>query len=292
MNEKITFDQFQHGRAQVNNIHLHYREAGEGEAVILLHGWPQHSLMWHTVAPILVERGFRVIAPDMRGTGSSALTESGYDKTTMAEDIYQLMEQLNIAEAYIAAYDLGSGVGFNLAANHPEKVKKLAVMEFGLPGFGYETIMAPTPEWDNNANWHLGLFTLPDVALMAFSGKEEALLSWFFWHIAYDGMAVSESHFQQYLRLLKRPGALRAGIMYYASVWKDSEDNKALVEKGKLKMPLLAVGGEASSGQYVAMLFQAVAENVSPLIVPKAGHWLGDENPAFLAQELSRFFTS
>lgn len=229
----------------------------------------------------------------MRGTGSSSITESGYDKSTMSEDIYQLMQQLNIDKAYIAAYDLGSGVGFNLAANHPEKVKKLAVMEFGLPGFGYESIMVPSPDWDNNSNWHLGLFTLPDVALMAFSGKEDALLSWFFWHIAYDGMAVSETHFQEYLRLLRRPGALRAGIMYYASVWKDSEDNKALIEaKGKLKIPLLAVGGESSSGQYVAMLFQAVAEQVTPLIVPKAGHWLGDENPEFLGLELAEFFKS
>lgn len=290
LSAQTKFEDFEHGRAQVNGVNIHYRIAGKGKSVLLIHGWPQHSLMWHKIAPKLVDAGYQVICPDLRGTGSSSLPQNGYDKKTMAEDIWQLTQELDLERFYVVGYDLGSGVAFNMAARHPGNIEKIVVMEFGLPGFGYEQIMAPTPEWDNGSNWHLGLFTLPDVAMMAFDGKERELLSWFFWHIAYDGSAVSQEHFNAYLRYLQRPGALRAGIMYYASVWQDSEDNTSIVEKnGKLKMPMLAVGGEASSGAYVSLLFQDVAENITTLVVPNAGHWLGDENPNFLADELAKF---
>lgn len=286
---QTSFDQFEHGRATVNGVNVHYRMAGKGKPVVLLHGWPQHSLMWHTVAPRLVDAGFQVIAPDMRGVGGSSLPDTGYDKKTMAEDIYQLIQQLKIRKVILAGYDLGSNVAYSLAAAHPELVEKIVVMEFGMPGFGYEQFMAPGPQWDNGSNWHLSLFTLPDIAVMAFQGKEQELLSWFFWHLSYNPTAVSSTHFDEYLRLLKRPGALRAGVMYYANVWKDAIHNRELA-KTKLKMPMLAVGGEASGGQWIAQLFQPLAENITPLVIPKAGHWLGDENPAFLANELIKFF--
>lgn len=286
---QTSFEQFSHGKAVVNNISLHYRMAGKGKPVLLLHGWPQHSLMWHTVAPILVDSGYQVIVPDMRGTGGSSITDTGYDKKTMAEDIYQLLLHLKISKLIIVGYDLGSNVAYSLAAAHPEVAEKIVVMEFGLPGFGYEDFMAPSPQWDNGSNWHLGLFTLPDIAVMAFQGKEQELLSWFFWHLSYNASAVSSAHFDEYLKLLKRPGALRAGVMYYANVWKDAKHNKELA-KSKLKMPMLAIGGEVSGGNWISQLFQPVAENITALTVPKAGHWLGDENPSFLADELIKFF--
>jgi pimeloyl-ACP methyl ester carboxylesterase len=84
---------------------------------------------------------------------------------------------------------------------------------------------------------------------------------------------------------------LRAGIEYYAAVWTDKKDNEEL-GKTKLKMPMLAIGGESSSSQYVSMLFQPVAENVTALVIPEAGHWLGDENPVFLVEQLGIFFNS
>jgi pimeloyl-ACP methyl ester carboxylesterase len=140
--------------------------------------------MWHTVAPILTER-YTVVTPDLRGAGGSSIPTSGYDKKTMAEDIYQLVGQLGYDNILLAGYDLGSGVAYSLAAEHPSLVQKLAVMEFGLPGFGYEQLMTPSPEWHAGSNWHLGFFTVPQVAEFAFRGRERELLSWFFWHLSH-----------------------------------------------------------------------------------------------------------
>jgi pimeloyl-ACP methyl ester carboxylesterase len=283
------FADFEINRAPVNGVSIQYRSAGKGKPIILLHGWPQHSLMWHSIAPRLADSGYYVIVPDLRGAGGTSITDTGYDKKTMAEDIYKLVLHLKLDRIILVGYDLGSNVAYSLAASHPELVEKLVVMEFGLPGFGYEEFMKPTPEWNNASNWHLSLFTLPDVALMAFQGKEEQLLSWFFWHLSYNASAVSAAHFTEYVTLLKRPGALRAGIMYYANVWTDAHHNKELARR-KLTIPVLAVGGEASGGQWIAQLFKPVAQNVQSLVIPKAGHWLGDENPAFLSDSLIKFF--
>ncbi len=269
-------------------VNLFVRESGKGEALILLHGWPQHGLMWHKVAPALAEQ-FRVIVPDLRGAGNSSIPADGYDKVTMAADIVAVMDALEIPTANVAGYDLGSGVAYALAAGHRDRVVRLAVMEFGLAGFGYESFMVPTPEWSNGSNWHLGLFTVPDVAIMAFQGRERELLSWFFWHISHDGEAVSAEHFEAYLRAIQRPGALRAGIMYYANVWKDAADNTQLATI-PLDIPVLGIGGAMSGGPYIEQLFRAVATNVTGSVIPKAGHWLGDENPEALAQVLSDFF--
>ncbi|MGQ3355466.1 MAG: alpha/beta fold hydrolase [Phreatobacter sp.] len=269
-------------------VNLFVREAGNGEALVLLHGWPQHGLMWHTVAPALAKR-FRVIVPDLRGAGNSSIPADGYDKVTMAADIVAVMDALGIRNANIAGYDLGAGVAYALAGGHRERVVRLAVMEFGLAGFGYESFMVPTPDWTDASNWHLGLFTVPDVAIMAFQGRERELLSWFFWHIAHDGEAVSPEHFEAYLRAIQRPGALRAGIMYYASVWQDAADNARLAAV-PLDIPVLGIGGAMSGGPYIEQLFRAVATKVAGAVIPKAGHWLGDENPEALAQVLSGFF--
>ncbi|MBC7934151.1 MAG: alpha/beta hydrolase [Rhizobacter sp.] len=286
----MIFQDFKHGKANVNGIRIHYRIGGSGQPLLLIHGWPQHSLMWHTIAPILAEH-FTVITPDLRGAGGSSIPINGYDKKTMAGDIYELIKQLGYDKVFVAGYDLGSGVAYSLAAMYPELVEKLAVMEFGLPGFGYETLLTATPEWNAGSNWHLSFFTVPQVAEFAFTGKERELLTWFFWHLSHNESAVNNEHFEEYLKQITKPGALRAGIEYYAAVWIDKANNEVLA-KNKLIMPLLAVGGESSSAQYVSMLFQPVAKDITACIVPEAGHWLGDENPVFLADQLNNFFKS
>jgi len=285
----MEFEDFTHGHHSVDGLRLHYRVGGEGPPLVLLHGWPQHSLMWHAVAPRLAERR-TVIVPDLRGAGGSSIPRGGYDKTTMANDVRALVEHLGHASIDLAGYDIGAGVAYNYAARHGAEVRRLAVMEYGLPGFGYEQAMNPAPEWDQGSNWHLGLFTVPDAAEMAFRGRERELLGWFFWHLSANHEAVRHEHFERYVRALQRPGALRAGIEWYAAVWRDREHNLALA-KTPLTMPVLAVGGEHSAGPWVAELFRPVAPQVQPAVIEGAGHWLGDENPAALAAVLDAFMS-
>lgn len=173
-----------------NGVRIKARIGGDGPAIVLLHGWPQHSLMWHTVAPILAKQ-FTVIAPDLRGAGGSSVPTSGYDKKTMANDIREVIDQIGLDQVMVAGYDLGSGVAYALAAGNRELVTKISVAEFGLPGFGYETMLTPTKDWNAGSNWHLGFFTVPQVAETFMRGRERELLAWFFWHLSNNEAAVS-----------------------------------------------------------------------------------------------------
>jgi pimeloyl-ACP methyl ester carboxylesterase len=97
-------------RADVGQgISMAYRELGSGEPVVLIHGWPQHSQMWHSTAPRIGER-YHVIAPDLRGSGGTTV-KGPYDKAAMAGDVLRLMDLLQIGQARVAGYDLGAWCG-------------------------------------------------------------------------------------------------------------------------------------------------------------------------------------
>jgi pimeloyl-ACP methyl ester carboxylesterase len=277
------------GRCKTNGINLSYRRIGSGPPLMLLHGWPQHSLMWHAVGPLLADR-YTVIAPDLRGAGSSAITASGYDKATMAADVVGLCNQLGFEDFFLVGYDLGAGVAAALARQSPARVRRLAVMEFGLAGFGFEQAMAPQADWTLYSNWHLSLFSVPDAAVWLLTGRERELLSWFFYHASYKGNAgIDPAHFEAYARELVKPGALRAGIGYYASVWQDAKDNAPLATS-PLAMPVLALGGEASAGPVIEQIWSPIASDLTVANIPQAGHWLCDENPLAVATALGKFF--
>lgn len=290
-NESASASSWTFGRSKTNGIDLAYRRMGSGPPLLLLHGWPQHSLMWHAVGPLLADR-YTVIAPDLRGAGNSAITSSGYDKATMAADVLGLCDALGCDEFFLVGYDLGAGVAASLARLAPDRVRRLAVMEFGLAGFGFEQAMTPQPDWTLYSNWHLSLFSVPDAAIWLLTGRERELLSWFFYHASYKGNAgIDPAHFEAYATELVKPGALRAGIGYYASVWQDAEDNAPL-KTTPLAMPVLALGGEASAGPFIEQIWSPVTTDLTVANIPQAGHWLCDENPEAVAAALGDFFNA
>lgn len=274
--------------ARVNGLNIHYLRAGQGDPLVLLHGWPQHSLMWRKIMPALAEH-YTVIAPDLRGSGGSSIPVAGYDKRTMAQDVYGLVRQLGFERIFLVGYDHGAGVAYQYANAHPIEVRRLAILEYAMPGFGYEKAMQPSPDWDSGSNWQLAFFTVPDVAERFMMGQERELLSWFFWHISCNPSAVSQNDFEEYVRQISKPGALRAGINYYATVWRDMENHKESARR-KLRMPVLAVGGECSGAAGIAQSMQPLATNVQGAVIEQAGHWLTDENPNALTRQLLTFF--
>ena len=127
------------GRAEVNGIRLHYRMAGSGEPVVLLHGFPETSNAWRKVMPALAEH-YTVVAPDLRGCGESDRPDTGYDKRTVAEDVHQLVHQLGLGPINLVSHDVGMMVGYAYASAYPSEVKRLVLMEAALPGLGLEKL--------------------------------------------------------------------------------------------------------------------------------------------------------
>lgn len=275
-----------HHTVQAGEIAIHCVEAGSGNPLVLIHGFPQHWWMWRKVMPTLAQH-HRVIAIDQRGMGGSAITSQGYDKSTLARDLKALLDALGIDKAHICGYDLGGGTAFAFAHLFPQTVEKLLMIEYAPPGFGYEYGMQPAPDWQS---WQLAFFTVPDVAVQFIAGKERELLAWYFWHWSHNPEAIDQADFEVYVRQLQKPGSLRAGFSHFASVFEDTRQVQAFAAS-KLTMPLLALGGERGAGAYVLGAMQRLAERAEGGIVPRAGHWIADEQPEELARRMLDFLS-
>src|SRR6476661_52340 len=117
-----------HCHAKLDGVTLHYVVSGSGPVVVLLHGWPQTWYEWRHVIPALAER-YTVIAPDLRGLGDSSRPETGYDKKTVADDVWQLVNgKLGHERFSVVGHDWGGPTAYALAAAHPEAVTRLAIL--------------------------------------------------------------------------------------------------------------------------------------------------------------------
>src|SRR5918994_5558445 len=126
---------FSHHTASVNGIRMHYVIGGQGDPVVLLHGWPQTWYEWHKVMPALA-KNYTVIVPDLRGLGDSSKPFTGYDGNTTAEDIYQLLSQLGLNQKiYLIGHDIGVLTAYSYAASHPNNVSKLVILDVPVAGF-------------------------------------------------------------------------------------------------------------------------------------------------------------
>jgi pimeloyl-ACP methyl ester carboxylesterase len=125
---------FSHHTASINGIQMHYVIGGQGDPVVLLHGWPQTWYEWHKVMPALA-KNYTVIAPDLRGLGDSSKPLTGYDGNTTAEDLYQLISQLDLKQKInLVGHDIGVQTAYSYAAIHPDNVSKLVILDVPVLG--------------------------------------------------------------------------------------------------------------------------------------------------------------
>jgi pimeloyl-ACP methyl ester carboxylesterase len=274
-----------HEHADLGDVRLHYATAGQGPAVVLLHGWPQTWHMWRGVIPGLAAR-YRVIAPDLRGLGDSSRPDSGYDKKTLAHDVWRLAhEVLGEERLFVVGHDWGGPVAFSLAAQRREAVRRVAVFDVPVPGDG-------TPVMFSN-RWHHGLHWERDLPEELTAGREDVYLRFFYrtWGGRQD--AIAEEAQLEYIRAYRQPGAMRAGFELYRATPQDVADNEAfLARDGKLRMPVLCYGGPLGRGRGMAAIesWRRVAEDVRGGIAEGCGHWIPEERPDWTVAELLAFF--
>jgi pimeloyl-ACP methyl ester carboxylesterase len=250
---------------------IYVRSGGTGPAVVLLHGFGDTGDMWAPVAQALI-KNHTVVVPDLRGMGLSSHPESGYDKKTQAKDIAQVMDALKIEKADLVTHDIGNMVGYALAAQYPDRITKWVVIDAPLPGIG---------KWDEIIRspllWHFN-FRGPDVERLV-KGRERIYLDRFYNELSANPKAIDEATREHYARLYARPGAMHSAFNQFAAFTQDAIDNKAFLAKGKLTMPILAVGADHSFGEGMAEDVGYVATNVKGAIIANSGHWVMEEQP-------------
>lgn len=269
-------------RIQTDGATIYVRAGGKGPAVVMLHGFGDTGDMWAPLAKALI-KDHTVIVPDLRGMGLSSYPSAGYDKKTQGIDIATVMDKLNVQKADLVTHDIGNMVGYALAAQYPDRITKWVIIDAPLPGIG---------PWDEILKspllWHFN-FRGPDVDRLV-KGRERIYLDRFWNELSADPKAIDEETRRHYAKLYARPGAMHAAFEQFATFnTKDAPDNKAFQAKGKLTMPILALGAEKSFGTVQADVMREVGTNVEGGIITNSGHWIMEEQPAQTVKAVQQF---
>ena len=274
-------DEISSNFATVNGVKLHYLSVGNGEPVILLHGYAETSHMW---LPLMKElaKSRQVIAPDLRGAGDSDAPFEGYTKAVMAQDIHALAEKLGYGNVEIVGHDIGLMVAYAYAAQYPSEVSKIVLMDAFLPGVGdWKSV------WLMRDLWHFHFYGTTPLALV--TGRERIYFE-HFWNdfAANPAHSLSETDREFYASAYAKPGHMRAGMEYFRAFEQDAKDFSEF-SKTPLTMPMMVLSGEKASGQTLIAQARLVAIDVDGVIVPGSGHWLMEEAPGFVIPKLVKF---
>jgi pimeloyl-ACP methyl ester carboxylesterase len=269
--------------ADVHGLRLHYLTAGQGEPVVLLHGYAQTSHMWR---PLMTElaRTHTVIAPDLRGIGQSSIPADGYTKAVMAQDIHALVHSLGFPRIRLVGHDIGLMVAYAYAAQYASEVDRIVLMDAFLPGVGDWRDV-----WLLRDLWHFHFYGETPLALV--TGRERIYFEHFWNDFAADRTrSVPEGDRRIYTDAYARPGGMRAGFEIFRAFERDAQDFARFAQT-PLPMPMLVLTGEKASGDFLIQQGRLVATTVEGVVVRNSGHWLMEEAPGQVIPKLVEFLT-
>ena len=268
------------------DVRLHAVIGGEGPPLLLIHGWPGSWYYWRLVMPALAH-DFEVIAVDQRGIGLSDKPETGYDTASLANDLVGLMDALGHRQFAVVGVDTGLLIGYALAADHPDRVARVALGEAPLPGI---TPPAPLilPDAIVDRLWHIPFNQLKETNEKLVRGREDIFFGAEFAASAGTNKLPQDAVNYYVEGLASSPEALHGSFQLYRAFGVSAAQN---VERKNrpLQMPVLAMGGAESSGTMVEETMKLTADDVQSHVFPGTGHWLAEQAPDEMVALLTEF---
>ncbi len=278
---------FESRLVDIGAVKLHAVVGGTGDPLLLIGGWPQTWYAWRLVMPELA-RHFKVIAVDARGVGLSDWARDGYDLGTLASDMVHLMASLGHARFAMVGHDIGMWIGYALASDHPGTLTRLAVVDATIPG------VSPSPPLlglraISDRLWHFNFNRTLGINEQLISGREEIYFGYQFATKAGSPTALPKHAVKLYVDTLRvSHEALRCSFEFYRAIDADLEQN-AVRRENPLTLPVLAVGGARSVGQFVEKEMRLVADEVNGVVISACGHYVAEEAPQALLDALLPF---
>jgi pimeloyl-ACP methyl ester carboxylesterase len=277
-------DTFSSRFIEAGNVRPHALVGGDGPPLLLIHGWPENWYAWRLIMPALA-RDFQVIAVDQRGIGLSEKPTTGYDTGTLAEDLVALMQGLGHDRFAVVGHDTGFAIGYALAADHPERVDRIALAE--IPGPPAPAASPPVfvPGFINNKLWHIPFNRVEQIPEQLITGREDI---YFGYEFAIQGGTVPADMIEYYVDLVSDPDSLRGSLGFYRGLDDTLAQNSERTSR-PLAMPVLAIGGEGSYGDHVGEAMKPLANDVQSVVISGAGHWVAEEAPDEVVSALTAF---
>ena len=268
-----------HRYADLGDVRLHYVEAGEGPLVLLLHGFPQFWYEWRHQIPALLEAGFRVVAPDMRGYNLSDKPPGvrAYRVELLARDVERLILACGERTAAVVGHDWGAIVAWLTAMRHPGRVGRLAILNVPHPARFPDVLLSPEQLLRSS---YVLFFQIPQLPEEVIRAGDFALLRSALRRDPVWAGAFTAEDIERYVGAMKRPGALTATLNYYRALLRTPGETRALLKR--VEAPVLVIWGERDR-----FLNRGLAEPprlwVPNLLrverLPDASHWVAEDRP-------------
>ena len=264
----------------VNGVRIHYAEAGSGEPLVMLHGWPQHWWSWrHMIGPLAEH--YRVICPDLRGMGWSEAPATGYSVWDLTADLVGLLDALDLDDVRLVGHDWGSLAAYQAALDDPERFKRLVPMG----GVHLWSATGSRPLIYFRA-WHLYLFAAPGGHLLA---ERTGFVRWLLDH--WSARPFDDEIAEMYVRPAQRPGSANAVHLRDRSVIVREIAHYVRRHRNlRLRVPTLHLNGAHDPlSKGVPDSYRQFADDMRLELVPDAGHFMADENPAWTTERMLEF---
>jgi pimeloyl-ACP methyl ester carboxylesterase len=279
VDERLHRVELTHRYADLGDVRVHYVEAGEGPLVLLLHGFPQFWYEWRHQIPALVEAGFRVVAPDMRGYNLSDKPPGvrAYRLELLARDVERLILACGERTAAVVGHDWGAITAWFAAMRHPGRVGRLAILNVPHPARFPEVLLSPGQLLRSS---YVLFFQLPGLPEEVIRAGDFALLRSALRRDPVRAGAFTAEDIERYVGAMARPGALTATLNYYRALLRNPKGTRALLKR--VEAPVLVIWGERDR-----FLNRGLAEPprlwVPNLLrverLPDASHWVAEDRP-------------
>ncbi|HEY9749141.1 MAG TPA: alpha/beta hydrolase [Allocoleopsis sp.] len=279
-----------HRFVETNHVRLHCVMQGEGDLVVLLHGFPEFWYSWRYQIPVLA-RHFKVVVPDLRGYNDSDKPEHGYDLNTLSADIRGLIESLGYARAHVVGHDWGGVIAWHLAQRFPHYLNRLALLNAPHPQRFMQELVSNLDQI--RRSWYVFAFQVPGLPEWLIQQNLKNFVQEFFRGQAVRKGAFTAEDAQMYEAALSKPGVLAAAMNYQRQLfslqnllrqWRRSPE--------PITVPTLVLWGEEDSllsAKLTEGLDQFIAAPFKLKFVPHCGHWIQQEAPQTVNRELLSF---
>ncbi|MCM1983549.1 alpha/beta fold hydrolase [Lyngbya confervoides] len=276
-----------------NRINLHYVTQGEGELVILLHGFPEFWYSWRFQIPVLAKH-FKVVVPDLRGYNDSDKPRSGYDIDTLTQDILGLIESLGYTQAHVVGHDCGGMIAWNLAHRFPQSLKSLSLLNAPHPSRLVRNVAGTLDDLLRTSL--LFAAQVPGIPEQWIHQSLPQFVRNYFQTQAVRKAAFSKDVLELYEAALAKQGAVTAVLHHYRQMLNPS---LWLAKLGgppdPIQVPTLVLWGEDDTTLDNSLLEVSARFIQAPFrakLIPECGHWIQQEVPRLVNAELLKFLPS
>jgi pimeloyl-ACP methyl ester carboxylesterase len=277
----------EHRYVEAGGLRFHIAEAGSGEPLVMLHGWPQHWYEWRHQIPELAKR-YRVICPDLRGFGWSDAPPTGYDKETLARDMVNVLDALGLDRVKLIGHDWGGWCGFLICLEHPERIERFMALNIP-PPWGKTDLRTFAAIW---RFWYQGLLATP-LGRWVLENRP-GFVGYMLRGTSTNKEAFSDDELDAFTEPLREPARANATVQLYRTflLREFSKIARGAYAGKRLTTPTLLLFGTQDFAISPAFLrgYEPYVEDFTLELVPDAGHFIEEEKPQLVTERALEFF--